>query len=1116
MTNNQEFIKYKIHEFVKKYYLNKLYKGIVFFILITLIVFILYTSLEYFSYLNSTGRVILFYSYLFLLLVTTGFYLVYPLIKLIGLGDQINKETIAKLIGTYFPQIDDKLLNIFQLQDLKDQGKYKSYDLLLSAIDTKIEEIKPFPFVKAIPFKKTGKYAKWAIIPVLLLIAIFSIKSEIITESTKRIVQYNTHFDKPAPYQFIIQNKELTTFQNEDFVLSIKVSGEETPKELFIKYNDKTFRCVKVNNTTFNYTFSNLQSSIDFQMLTDEVSSKSQQIRVLPKPITISYTLDLKYPSYLNKNNEQVENNGDITIPEGTKVTWTVYSKNTEKFYIVQDQIVQQFSSEKDKFSFTKVIQNNAKLTFINSNRFYTSKDSLTHHITVIKDLYPEIYTENQQDSLFADRVYFKGTIKDDYGFSQLKFVYTKRNKEGNLLEQNKEIQIPINKQQNIQDFYFYFDAPLLLLSPGDQIEYYFEIKDNDGVNGAKATKTGSTKFAVKTAEEIQQEISETSKETKSEIEKLVKESEELVKNITKFQQQMIQNKDISWQDKKKLESLINQYNDIKQQIQDIKEKQQNNNIKEERYKEVKDEILKKQQELLKRFDDILSDEVKELLKKMQDLMNQMNKESVQQAMDKFKMNAEEINKQLDQQLELYKLLEFEKKYQDIIDQTRSLSEEQKQLSQQVEQKAISKEELARKQDEINQKFEALQKEMNQLQQMNKGMEDPIKMEDRKAQQQDISNELNNSKQQINKNNRSKAKESQQSAAEKMNQMADEMEQEKNQQENEDIAEDIESLRQIMDNLMKVSFMQENVLKKTQSTSPKSPQVSDIVRNQKEINDYIKMIEDSLSALAKRQTSVKPFIQKELQKIKEYINSSQQQLNDRFMQQASSGQQFTLTSINNLTLMLAESMKEMKQKQKESNGKCNKSGGNSSCSKPGGNKSKPKSAREMQQQLNRQMEALKRSMENPNQQGQTGKPNNISEQFAKMAAQQEAIRRMLQEYNEEYKRANGVGDKAVEQTIRDMEATEKELVNRVINQQTINRQKNIETRLLESERAEMKREKEEKRESTEAQQKTNPNPPKEWNFEKEKQNQTEMLKTIPPSLQYYYKEKANQYFHNIE
>jgi hypothetical protein len=1117
MTDNQQFIKNKIHEFVKKFYLNKLYKGCVFFILITLFVFILYTTFEYFSYLNSTVRILLFYSYILLLTTTIIFYLIYPLSKLFGLGKQIDNETIAKLIGKYFPQIDDKLLNIFQLEEMKDSGKYKSYDILLSAIDTKIEEIKWFPFIKAIPFKKTQKYAKWAILPILLIVAIFSIKSEIITESTKRIVQYNATFEKPAPYQFIIENQTLTSFQNEDFNLKIRVEGEERPKELYIKFNNRTFRCVKENNSSFNYSFPNLQKQINFQLTTDEVTTKSYTINVLPKPITISYTLELKYPGYLNKNNEVIENNGDITVPEGTKITWKIYSKNTEHLYTIQDNSRQDFTSENDQFSFSKIIHNNTILTFINANKYYTSKDTISHHIMVIKDLYPEIYTDNQQDSLFADRVYFKGTIKDDYGFTQVKFVYSKKNKEGIPLEQNKEIMIPVNKEQNIQDFYFYFDAALLLLNPGDQIDYYFEVKDNDGVNGPKCTRTILGNFKLKTEEEIEQEITKSNSETKNDIEKLVNESEQLVKNITKFQQQMIENKEISWQDKKKLEVLMNQYKDIKDQIQDIKNKQQDNNVKEERYKEVKDEIIKKQEEILKRFDDILSDEVKDILKKMQDLMNQMNKDSLQQTMDKFKMNAEQINKELDQQLELLKLLEFEKKFQDVIDQTRTLSEEQKQLSQQVEQKAISKEELLKNQEEINKKFEEIQKDINQLQQMNKGMEDPIQMKERNEQKQDISNDLNSSKQQINKNNRSKAKESQNSAAEKLSKMADEMEQEKNEEENEDIAEDIESLRQIMDNLMKISFKQEENLKKTLVTSSKSIAVTDIIKTQKEINDYIHMIEDSLSALAKRQTSVKPYIQKELQKIKEYVLTTQSQLNDRILPQAALGQQFTLTSINNLSLMLAESMKEMKQKQKESNGKCHKKGGNSSCSKPGGNKSKPKTARELQQQLNRQMEALKKSMEqNATQQGQTGKPNNYNEQYAKMAAQQEAIRKMLQDYNEELKNQNGVGDKGIEQAIRDMETTERDLVNRIISQQTINRQKNIETRLLESERAEMQREKEEKRESTEAQERYNPNPPKEWNFEKTKQNQTEMIKTIPPSLQYYYKEKANQYFYNIE
>lgn len=1117
MTENQKYIKEKIQEFVKKFYLNKLYKGLLLFVLITAFVFILYTTLEYFSYLNTTGRSILFYSYLIILSGTFTLYIFYPLFKLFGLGKQIDKKTIADLIGKYFPQIDDKLLNIFQLEELKDSGKYKSYHLLISAIDTKIEKIKPFPFIKAIPFQKTKKYLKWALIPVILLIAIFTIKSEIITESTKRIVQYNQTFEKPAPYQFEILNSSLTTFQNQDYTLNIKVNGEEVPKEVFIQFGERTYKCEKENNTLFHFSFTNLQKDIEFQVVTDEVISKNYVINVLPKPITVSYTLELKYPGYLNKNNEIVENAGDVTVPEGTKIIWKVYTKNTDHLYFIRDNSKQEFVSNHDLFTYSLQVKESLRYSVVNNNKFITSTDSLTQQIAVIKDLYPEIYVESQQDSLFSDRIYFKGTVKDDYGFKQLKFVYSKKNKEGALLEENKSILIPIMLNLNIQDFYYYFDASVLFIEPGQQVEYYFEILDNDGVNGSKSSKTQLNTFKIKTEEEIQKEINKTNNETKDDLQKLIKESEELVKNINKFQQQLMQNNQITWQDKKRLESLMDQYNNLKEQIQEVKNKQEDNKAKEERYKNISEEILKKQEELMKRFDTVLSDEIKNMLQKMQDMMNNMNKDQLQKEMENFKMNAEDINKQLDQQLELFKLLEFEKRYQDIIDQTRGLSQEQKQLSQQVENKAISKEELNKNQDEINQKFDQLQKELKDLQQLNKGMEDPIQMKDRKEQQEQIQKDINEAKEQINKNNRSKAKDKQQSASDKMNQMADEMEQEKNESENEDIAEDIESLRQIMDNLIRVSFKQEENLKITFSTHSKSVQITDVIRTQKEISDYMKMIEDSLTTLAKRQTSVRPFIQKEVQKIQEYLKSTQTQMGDRLMQQAAINEQFALTSMNNLTLMLAESMKEMKQKQKESNGKCNKKGGNSSCSKPGGKKSKPKTARELQQQLNRQMESLKRSMEqNAKQPGQTGKPNGFSEQFAKMAAQQEAIRKMLQDYNEEIKRQNGVGDKGIEQMLREMEATEKDLVNRIINQQTINRQKNIETRLLESERAEMQREKEEKRESTEAKERYNPNPPKEWNFKKEKQQQTEMIKTIPPTLQYYYKEKANQYFYNIE
>jgi len=122
----------------------------------------------------------------------------------------------------------------------------------------------------------------------------------------------------------------------------------------------------------------------------------------------------------------------------------------------------------------------------------------------------------------------------------------------------------------------------------------------------------------------------------------------------------------------------------------------------------------------------------------------------------------------------------------------------------------------------------------------------------------------------------------------------------------------------------------------------------------------------------------------------------------------------------------------------------------------------------------------------------------------------------MQEYQSELKKeGKGYGGE-IEKILKEMEQTEKDLVNKMINQQTINRQQQIMTRLLESEKAEMQREKEEKRESKQGVDRPNPNPPayieQQWKNKKE----TELYKTIPPTLNHYYKNKVNSYFLGVE
>jgi hypothetical protein len=436
--------------------------------------FIVYSLFEYFSYSNTFTRSFLFYSFIALAVGIGIAYIIIPAFKIAGLGKQLSNEEVAKIIGKHFNQIDDKLLNLFELQQQMERGDYVSYDLLSAAIDSKVDSFKAYSFVQAIPVEKTKRFALWMLLPIAIFLVLFSIKKELFTESTKRIVHYNEVYEKPAPYSFVITNDSLSAFQYEDFTVNVKVEGSEVPDEVYIKYKNRNYKCQKNANSEFSYTFTNLQQSTDFQINTDEVTSTIYQINVLPKPVMLGFNISLHYPSYLNKPDEELENVSNITVPEGTVITWNFITRNSDNLILIVDENEKTISSEKDNYLVNVTARNSFTYSVLNKNKFMTGKDTLTDEVTVIKDMYPDIYVQAQQDSAYHDRIYFKGNIKDDYGFTKLQFVYNKLDKDGKVLASNIVVPIKIQNSVTIQDFYYYFDQNMLVLNPGEQIDYYF------------------------------------------------------------------------------------------------------------------------------------------------------------------------------------------------------------------------------------------------------------------------------------------------------------------------------------------------------------------------------------------------------------------------------------------------------------------------------------------------------------------------------------------------------------------------------------------------------------------------------------------------------------------
>ena len=99
--------------------------------------------------------------------------------------------------------------------------------------------------------------------------------------------------------------------------------------------------------------------------------------------------------------------------------------------------------------------------------------------------------------------------------------------------------------------------------------------------------------------------------------------------------------------------------------------------------------------------------------------------------------------------------------------------------------------------------------------------------------------------------------------------------------------------------------------------------------------------------------------------------------------------------------------------------------------------------------------------------------------------------------------------------MKEMEQTETDLVNKRITQESMIRQQEIQTRLLEAEKAEREREQDNQRESKAARDFA-----PDYNlilqeYQKLKAKEVEQLKTIPPTLNYFYKEKISDYFKKI-
>lgn len=889
-----DVIKEKLEGFIRKYYTNELIRGSILFLAIGLLYFLFTLLIEHFLWLSQSGRKWLFWAFITVEVFLFIRFIVYPLTKLFKFRKGIDYETSSVIIGTHFPEVGDKLLNVLQLERSKEQN-----ELLLASIEQKSTELSPIPFQKAIDFKKNRKYLKYLAIPVILYV-IFNISSEenIFSGSYQRVVNYDIAYEPPAPFSFVIENDKLQTLENKPFTVQVKTDGNIVPETVMIEHGGQFHLMQSENLGFFSYTFQQPAQSIEFSFHADKVRSRYYELEVLAVPAVLDFSMNLTYPPHTKKQNETIKSGGNATIPEGTKVEWVVATKNTKEVLLQTKDSVLNFQGTGDNYRIDKQIFRNFDYSISSSNENLKDYERLSFSLNVIRDQYPEIKVDSKIDSTSMERILFLGQVSDDYGLSKLQLVYYPVGNESELKRKN----IPVGTS-NFDQFAFEFPGDIEL-EPRVSYEYYFEVFDNDAINNFKSSKSQNFHFRKMDAAEIEAKQLENQQESIRGLDQSLQEMQKDKETLDELSRMQKEKSELSYNDRKKLENFLKRQKQQEEMMKEFSDKLKKD--LEEFQPENENDLQK--QSLEKRLDEHEKrlEKSEKLLEELQRLQEKIDKEELSDRLEKLANEKRNQERNLEQLVELTKRYYVEKKAEKLARELEELGEKQEKLAD-TEFSEQSKE----AQDELNERFDKLKEEMEQLHEDNEALQKPFDIPKDEESMENISKEQNEAKEKLEQGQPQDAGKNQQNAGQMMKNMAQKMQQQMQSGSAETLEEDAKMLRQILSNLIVFSFEQEDLLGVFRDLRFGNPVFGQKLVLQNDLKQNFEHIDDSLFALSLRQPMIGDAINEILTETHYNIDKSLERLAENQMAQGLSSQQYVIKGANDLAVLLDDILRNM-------------------------------------------------------------------------------------------------------------------------------------------------------------------------------------------------------------
>ncbi|HSW56386.1 MAG TPA: DUF4175 family protein [Ignavibacteriaceae bacterium] len=1057
----------KLEGFIRKDYLQFLLFGIQAFVAAVLLNFTFYSFLELIANFNSTIRTVLFILFIVLALGLLFFFLVKPILKYIG---SIRKEVYfdaAVKVGTNFPEVKDELLNSMQLISENEKVNLYSSNLIEASFKKVYERVKDLNFQSIINFSRAKKILPYfTAITVICITLILFVPG--LTEASYRMINFNQEFVPPPKFIFEITpgNKEITKGDGID--ISIKVKGSK-PKTVYLasrKEAEADFQKQELlPDSSGNYflKINSVKSSFRYFAEADGFQSEYFEIRVIDRPIVRTLEVEIISPSYSRIPKAVQKDNGNIQALIGSKVSFNISSTKKikeAKLEFADSPIVNlNVNGEFASGSFSVRKDNSYKIQLIDENG-NENLAPINYQVKALYDAFPviELLSPNQNTMLANDnRVSLVAKTSDDYGFSKLMLNYRlSASRYEQPQTEFSSIEIPIEKSQLEININYIWNLTQMYLAVDDVVTYYLEIFDNDNVSGPKSARTQTLTVRVPSLDEILNNADQMQVQSEAELEQVLKDAEDLKKVLDEIDKELKKDEEkLSWEEKQKIENALEKFQELQDkvdkvndQLGDMKQNLQENNL-------LSKETMEKYMELQKLMDEMTSDEMKKAMEKLQNVLKDMNRNMTQEQLQNLKMDEERFKKSIERTLNLLKRIQVEQKMDELLKRTEEMTEKQENLSEQTEQSDPSNqkenENLSKKQDEITKDLEKLKKEMQDLEKKMSEIPDMPQEEMEKLMEefdQQQNQQLSEQASQDMKQNQSqKACKNQQQLSKNMKQMQQMMQQMKDSMQQQNQMQTFTDMMKILDNIISLSKQQEDLKRESESLEPNSSMLDELAKKENNLSNNLNNLMQQMSDLSQKTFAITPEMGKSLGDAKKQMDGSVQSMKNRNGMLAGNQQGEAMKSLNEAAMMMKSSMESMMQ------------GG----SGQGGMMS-------LMQQL-QQMSGDQMNLNNLTQKLQQMQQGGLNPQqqleMQRLGQQQQLIQKSLEQLNQEAK-VSGQSTKLpadLDNILKKMQEVITDMRGEKLDDNLIQKQENILSKLLDAQRSINERDYEKERES---------------------------------------------------